>query len=167
MNSSSASFVLFTAGALLAGAGQAGAADAPYIFTDLDLPGSTGQAFARAISNGGLMAGYGPHINDPFVYHAWLWGGGGPSQFFGPHGSYSHAFGINSAGKIVGDLELPDHTQRAMVWNDTGTAPKLETPAGYQSEANAINDSGQVAGAIFSTTPLGTLRSGMARHRPR
>jgi hypothetical protein len=77
MDSSSASFVLFTAGALLAGAGQAGAADAPYIFTDLDLPGSTGQAFARAISNGGLMVGYGPHIMDPFVYHAWAWRGKG------------------------------------------------------------------------------------------
>jgi hypothetical protein len=42
------------------------------------------------------------------------------SNFFGlEEENYSHAFGINSAEQIVGDLELPDHTQHAMVLNRT------------------------------------------------
>ena len=121
MNSSSATFVLFATSALLAGAGQAGAA--AYTFKNLDVPGSTEHIFARAINDSGLMTGYGTHYESHVVYHGWIYGGGNSSLFFGPEEeNYSHAFGINSTEKVVGDLELPDHTQRATVWNGTGSS---------------------------------------------
>ena len=56
------------------------------------------------------------------------------------------AGGINNRNQIVGYARDQDGMQQAVLW-ETGSAPKaLGTPEGKTSEANAINDSGQVVG---------------------
>src|SRR5437879_324143 len=104
MDTKLSSLALLTAGVLLAGASQADAADTPYSFTDLGL--SSAQSFARAINNAGQVAGYSlPSGETGSAYRATIWNATTATNLGTLGGSYSHAFGINSSGMVVGDSE--------------------------------------------------------------
>ncbi|MCX5674050.1 MAG: PEP-CTERM sorting domain-containing protein [Planctomycetota bacterium] len=67
-------------------------------------------------------------------------------------GDYSRAYGINTAGKIVGWAEDANLRARAFLYS-AGQMNPLGTLGGTTSEARAINDSDKVAG--FSATSQG------------
>jgi probable HAF family extracellular repeat protein len=69
-------------------------------------------------------------------------------QSIGPVGYESQATGINDAGMVVGNYELPDGTYRTFVWRN-GVVTTLGTPPeAISSRGTAINANGQVAGYI-------------------
>ena len=71
-------------------------------------------------------------------------------------GSSSHAYGINSAGVIVGTSSMASTTgRRAFVWK-SGRMTALSSLAGGRSEAFAVNDDGVIVGAS-------TMKSGARR----
>jgi probable HAF family extracellular repeat protein len=59
---------------------------------------------------------------------------------------WSAAYGINSAGEVVGDGELANGTFRGLVWSSGGSAMLLGTLGGASSQATDVNDSGEVVG---------------------
>jgi probable HAF family extracellular repeat protein len=59
---------------------------------------------------------------------------------------WSAAYGINDAGEIVGDGELPNGTFRGLVWNPGGGVELLGTLGGTSSDATDVNGSGEVVG---------------------
>jgi probable HAF family extracellular repeat protein len=72
-------------------------------------------------------------------------------------GTGSHAYGINSAGVVVGTSGVAGSTKpRGFVWR-SGTMTALSALAGGASEAFAINDDGVIVGA--STTAGGARRA--------
>ncbi len=62
-------------------------------------------------------------------------------------GSRSEAFGVNSAGVVVGYATPPGGKRHAMLWNASGDVQDLGTlPGGSESVALGINNAGQVVG---------------------
>jgi len=59
---------------------------------------------------------------------------------------WSAAYGINNAGEIVGDGELPNGTFRGLVWSPGGGVELLGTLGGTSSDATDVNGSGEVVG---------------------
>ncbi len=139
------------------------------------VPGS-GNAFpgSSVLNSGGKAAGFADTAApDPFpnicfwdcdVVHAFEAGSGGHLTDLGalPGGGSSVPMWISSGGLVAGISEngqldplyagLPQI--RAVLWQqgaiiDLGTLPE----GGYQSEANAVNCSGQVVGAALNTIP--------------
>ena len=109
------------------------------------LPDTT-HTSANAINNSGQVAG--SSIVDAFSghYHATVWNGTTPTDL----GIDSVAYGINDLGQVAGSRNLNGGYDGigtyATVWNGT-IATTLELLAGTtQSEALAINNSGQTIG---------------------
>ncbi len=67
-------------------------------------------------------------------------------QPIGPVGYESHATGINDAGMVVGNYELPDGTYRTFVWQNGVVSPLGAPTEAINSRGMAINANGQVAG---------------------
>ena len=135
----------------------------------LDFPGSS------VLTNGGTAVGFAdtslpdpfaPNFcfSDCFVSQAFQAGSGGVLTDLGalPGGGSSAPIWITASGLVAGVSEngqtdplyagLPE--SHAVLWQqgaitDLGTLPE----GGYQSEANAVNSSGQVVGAALNTIP--------------
>jgi len=60
--------------------------------------------------------------------------------------------GINDHGVVVGNASYPDGSTRAFTWSPTDGVTFLDTPPSMNSVATAINDHGQIAGAIQGET---------------
>jgi len=69
-------------------------------------------------------------------------------QSIGPVGYESKATGINDAGMVVGNYELPDGTYRTFVWQNGVVTPLGTPPQAINARGMAINENGQVAGYI-------------------
>jgi len=69
-------------------------------------------------------------------------------QSIGPVGYESEATGINDAGMVVGNYELPDGTYRTFVWQNGVVTPLGTPPQAINARGMAINANGQVAGYI-------------------
>jgi probable HAF family extracellular repeat protein len=65
----------------------------------------------------------------------------------------AHAYAINDAGVIVGDVTYAGGSHRAFVRAATGEVTLLETP-GTSSTALALNEAGQVTGTYTSGSPV-------------
>ena len=120
--------------------------------TDLT-PGGSGSA-ASAINDVGQVAGY-TSANE---YRATLWNGTTQTDLGTLGGRSSLAYGINSAGQVVGWSYTADNaTGHAALWDAT-TMTDLGTQGGtygagntYMSFATAINNAGQIAGYARTT----------------
>lgn len=114
---------------------------------DLGTLGGSASA-ANAINGAGHVVGWSRTTGDS-QYRAFLWTGG-TLRDLGTLGDNSAAFGINTAGDIVGRVDLVDGTQHAMLYRG-GTMIDINTllppVSGWELvEARAINDSGQMVG---------------------
>ncbi len=133
------------------------------------LPTPTGATFAEAtgINNKGEIVGS-AQVGDSSVALLWtpVRGGDGYSVTVldGLTGTRANANDINDAGVIVGRANLASGQERAVVWTpvpgggyvitELCPLPK-QTPAHTFSEANAINNQGQVAGRSIGGSSQG------------
>jgi probable HAF family extracellular repeat protein len=112
------------------------------------LAGTRSGAFA--INNVGQIAGYSSTAASNV--HAVLWDNGEMIDLGTLGGEFSVGFGINSSGQVVGRADTASGESHAFLWKD-GQMIDLAEASGDMtlSEANAINDEGQIVGESFST----------------
>lgn len=116
------------------------------------LGGSCG--IATAINNRGQVVG-GSNLAGDETMHAFIWTTRGGMRDLGTlrGGTYSHAGFINDAGEVAGfSTGAPDaqgnRLRRAFYWKD-GVMKNLGTIDHFPSDANGINNRGQVVGETF------------------
>lgn len=97
-----------------------------------------GWSWAMGINNNNQVVGHSSG-------RAFLWENGVMTDL-GSLGTQSGAYGINDAGQVVGNTEVPGGGYHAFVWQ-SGTMTDLGTLGGSYSTAYAINNSGQVVGS--------------------
>lgn len=102
-----------------------------------------GRSQALAINRGGRIVGMRKS-------RATVWVDGLP-RFWGPVGELSAAFGVTTAGLVVGTTQL-NGVSRALIWK-RGVMSDLPAANGAPAhgQAYAINAGGDVAGADFAT----------------
>ncbi len=130
---------------LMLGGGLAAAQNHTYTAVDLGaLRG--GSAVPRMVSAAGTVVGRSgePHGEST---QAFMWNGGHPIGLgFLPGGDYSAAFGVNSAGQVVGYSNTAT-ALRGFVWTAaTGMQDLGALPGDVGSEAFGVNTAGQVVG---------------------
>jgi probable HAF family extracellular repeat protein len=100
-------------------------------------------SYAYGINNSGQAVGY-SEVGDGTGYQAFLYTGGAMEDL-NTGGILSVAYGINDSGLIVGSSLTMDKGLQAFL-DVGGTMRDLSIQAGSQSEALAVNNSGQVVG---------------------
>lgn len=136
-----------------------------YVYLPLDFP--------PVLNEQGTVAGFADTpMSDPFppfyfwdgyVLHAFQAGSEGGLTDLGalPGGGSSAALWIDRSGLIAGvsengetDPQYPGLPQvRAVLWQEGKITDLGTLEGGYQSEANAVNSSGQVVGTALNTVP--------------
>ncbi len=82
---------------------------------------------------------------------AFRWSNGSMRSLYTPTtalGKYSKGFDINNAGVMVGVIQTTYFDIHAAMWTDPGTLIDLDGRIGYNSSANAINNSGTIVGSM-------------------
>ena len=123
-------------------------AEANYVFTQIDVPGSFFTE-ASAINNAGQIlgtSGDGLGNNQTFLLNAGVF-----TTISVPIDSFSPA-GINNAGQIVGRIGVV-HSFLA----DGGVVTPINVPGSIFTGANAINDGSTIAGTFTDSTSHGFL----------
>jgi probable extracellular repeat, HAF family len=102
---------------------------------------------ATGINDSGVAVGI-SYLNSG-VRHGFVYRNGTMSDL-GSLGGYSGALALNRAGTAVGfSSDSPSGFQRAVIWNNGSI---LDISNGFESQARAINDSGQVVGETGTVT---------------
>lgn len=125
-----------------------------------DLPGGTDMSGAYGINNAATVTGASTIVTGLEGTHAFRWSAQGGLVDLGARPSnsyYSVGLGINATGTIVGWTGLPSSRTTAFAQAAGGAMTLLTTPSGSSTQANAINDSGTVAG--FTLKSNGTTRA--------
>ncbi len=109
-----------------------------------------GSGYAQAINDSGQIVG----ASAPDVgfngARAFLWSAGSGMQDLGS----GSALGINKSGQVVGSTDTLNGPH-AFLWSSGSGMQDLGTlPGDNQSQANGINDSGQVVGLSLNFIPL-------------
>jgi probable HAF family extracellular repeat protein len=104
-----------------------------------------------AINNEGTAVGY-SYVNDGGVtrYHAVRYDGTTQTDIGTLGGANSYAYGINTAGTIVGTSNATSTTQHAFAYSDGAMTDLGFLGSGTFSQASAINSAGVIVG--YSTT---------------
>jgi probable HAF family extracellular repeat protein len=147
--------------ALLMGSSIRAARAAPpkYSVTDLGTLGGTASN-ASGINASGQVTGTSDTTAELFDYHAFLWTPTTPNGTEGTiidlgtlGGTYSEGKAINASGQVAGLSFMPgDSATGAFIWTPTtpngtsGTLSDSSALGGSSSEAQGINDRGQVTG---------------------
>ncbi|HEY4311342.1 MAG TPA: PEP-CTERM sorting domain-containing protein [Pirellulales bacterium] len=122
-------------------------ADTSYSVTDLGLLPGTTSADADAINDNGQIVGT-TYLSSGAT-QAFLYEGQGPMQKLSTP-TASRGYAINNSGQAVGDFN-----DRAAAFAADGTPIPLNglNPQ-FQSSAEAINDSGEIVGAVFTNSSV-------------
>lgn len=119
-------------------------------FTTLNYPGST-YTLAQAINNSGEVVGFwGTDAGDAGsftliggTYSAFSYSGAAPGQTF--------ALGVNSTGEIVGWYNDTSGVSHGFLLSG-GTYTTLDPPGSVSTEADGINDAGDIVGSYCTTS---------------
>jgi probable HAF family extracellular repeat protein len=130
---------------------------------DLGTPSGSYSAGAMAINNSGQIVGSASVGNNSQAWNAFLYENGEWKNLgtLGGSSSSSFASDINDSGQIVGASntgtsdENGERVTRAFLYED-GEMKDLGSLGGYISDAQAINDSGQVVGYAYLHNERGT-----------
>lgn len=126
----------------------ANSSHANYTFSLLAPIGGT-QSSAAAINDLGQIVGASTLQSGNALSHATLWNAGLPVDL-GGSSSYSGANDINNLGHVVGGVG-----SSAFLWTPGGSMSLLDTPSGYSSQADAINEQGTVVGSRYQSGQTG------------
>ncbi len=142
---------------LLSFVGRSTGGNVRYTVTDLGaLPGFNYYSQATSINNNGQVVGTSMRSSD-HASHAFLWQRDTGLQDLGTLGGTSadtKAMDINNCGQIVGysqsgvvsQNDPHGHHVHAFFWQNGSGMHDILNDDGYQSQASAINDNGQVTG---------------------
>jgi probable HAF family extracellular repeat protein len=113
-----------------------------YTVTDLDTLGPVGYSTANAMNDFGQVVGQSDAVAS---VHAFFWENGVMTDIRLPGADQSYALDVNDRGQAVGYADFfADQTippQHAFLWDDG-----VMTDFGSGSDANAINNAGQIVG---------------------
>jgi probable HAF family extracellular repeat protein len=124
-------------------AGSPGTEAVQFTLTDLGTLGGE-QSRAYAINKHGQVAG--SSDTSAGERHGFLWDNGTMTDLGRLDGNRSTVTALNDEGQVAGYITYPSSFTHAFVWTD-GVMTDLGTlPGGFNSQAKAINNRGQVAG---------------------
>ena len=125
----------------------------------LDLPANQGSG--NALNDSLEVVGFTDTSGPSYEAQAFVWYNWQSNGVIYLPGSYGRAMGINYLGEVVGAADEFGTGRRAFLWRQ-GTAVYLGTLGGYVSEAQGINDHGEVAG--WSELPEPTVHGTIPYH---
>jgi probable HAF family extracellular repeat protein len=130
-----------------------GAASTPFLAI---APPGSGTSYASVINSRGVVAGgyCTPGCTYPASQHGYTWDHGIFTTIDYPGAMSTGAYGINDRGQIVGGFcthstvcggSILNPTAHAFL-DDHGTFTELDYPGSFETQANAINNVGQIVG---------------------
>jgi probable HAF family extracellular repeat protein len=135
-------------------------------FLAISPPNSNGTAYASGVNSQGVTAGgycIPPQgCTYPQSQHGFTWDNGAFTTIDYPGATSGGAYGINDLGQIVGGFCTTGNVCGGTVLNPTahaflddhGTFTQLDYPGAFETQANAINNAGQIAG-VYNSVPGG------------
>ena len=116
---------------------------------------SSGYVFAGGINDNGQVVGT-DYRQTPYDVHAFSWAREASDLVkFGLGGSYSAVAAVNNSGQVAGQSFIPDNSAgHAFLWTPgAGTRDLGTLPGGLNSDADAMNNHGDVIGWSEIATP--------------
>jgi probable HAF family extracellular repeat protein len=111
----------------------------------------TGQSFAVAINDAGLIAGN--SVLSPDVFHAFAWTPATGLIDIGTlgGGNQSEARAVNELGEIAGNAIIANGMSHAFLWTRSGGIRDLGTGGGVTSSVLGMSSRGRIAGSLQKT----------------
>jgi probable HAF family extracellular repeat protein len=115
--------------------------------TELTPPANALYASSSDINDSGQIVGaYSQLINDTYVIHPVLWGGGNTLDLGALPGENAWANAINNAGQVVGASTDSSNVNHGFIWENSVTTPLDPLSGDIGSWPTDINQNGQIVG---------------------